>query len=91
MVNGVEIPLTLTPAPIAFICEIVRFAVPVLVMVTTCDFDCPFTKLPKLMLAGDRLTPGCTPVPERLRPGAAPGALLATATVPPATPVLVGA
>ena len=43
------------------------------------------------MLAGETLIAGCTPVPERAKPGAAPGASLEIPTVPPTNPVAVGA
>ena len=91
IVIGAVSPVMVTPAPVALSCVIFRLAVPVLVITTGCDFDCPFIKLPKLMLAGETLIPACTPVPERLRPGAAPGASLLMPTVPPTNPVAVGA
>lgn len=91
IVSGVVTPLTLTPAAVEPSCEMVRFAVPVLVMVTGCVFDCPSTRLPKVMLAGEMLIAGCTPVPESANPGAVPGASLVIPTVPPTTPVAVGA
>ena len=75
------------PAPLELSCDMVRFAVPVFVTVTVCDFVCPSTRLPKLRLAGETLIPGCTPVPDKLKPGAAPGASLTSATVPPALAV----
>ena len=91
IVSGVVTPLTLTPVAVDPSCEMVRFAVPVLVIVTGCVFDCPSTRLPKLMLAGETLIAGCTPVPDSANPGATPGASLLIATVPPTTPVAVGA
>lgn len=91
IVNGVATPFTLTPDPVEPNCVTVRLAVPVFVIVTGCDFDWPSTKLPKLMLAGETLIPGCTPVPDSATPGAAPGASLVIPTVPPTIPVAVGA
>ena len=91
MVSGVVIPLTVKPVPVALICEIFRSAVPVLVMVTAWDLDWPSTRLPKLILAGETLMAGWTPVPVMARPGATPGASLAMPTVPPRSPVVVGA
>ena len=90
IVRGAVSPVMVTPAPVALSCEIFRLPVPVFVITTGCDFDCPFIKLPKLMLAGETLIPACTPVPERLSPGAAPGASLLMPTVPPTNPVVVG-
>ena len=58
IVSGVVIPLTVMPVPVAVICEIFRSAVPVLVMVTDCDFDWPSIRLPKLTLAGETLMAG---------------------------------
>lgn len=58
MVSGVVIPLTVMPVPVAVSCEIFRSAVPVLVMVTDCDFDWPSIRLPKLRLAGETLMAG---------------------------------
>ena len=91
MVNGVVIPLTVMPVPVADICEIFRSAVPVLVMLTDWDLDWPSIRLPKLMLAGETLMAGWTPVPVMAKPGAVPGASLAIPTVPPRSPVDAGA
>lgn len=91
IVNGIVAPLTLMPAPVEPNCVTVKLAVPVFVIVTGCDLDWPSTRLPKLMLTGETLIPGCTPVPDSANPGATPGASLVMPTVPPTIPVAVGA
>lgn len=91
MVSGRLMPVTVRPEPLALTWETVKAAEPLLVIVTDLEADWPSKTLPKLRLAGETLMPGCTPVPVRLNPGAAPGASLVMATVPPTWPVAVGA
>lgn len=67
-------PLPLNPVPVIVTCEMVAFALPGLVMVTSCVPLLPTVTLPKLTLAGLALTwpvffalplpPRCTPCGE---------------------------
>jgi hypothetical protein len=62
-VAGVARPLTLKAAPETARSAIVRAAVPVFVIVITCDLVWPSTMLPKLKEAGEIERPGAAAVP----------------------------
>jgi len=91
IVSGVESPLLLNPLPVSVAWLIVRFAVPVFVRVTLCDFVWPSTTLPKLMLAGEMLNPACVPAPDSARAVGEPCASLRMDTLPLAAPADPGA
>ena len=62
-VAGVVSPLTLYPAPLTTNPWMVSDADPLLVMLNTCDFVWPLTRLPKLNVVGDTFSPACAPLP----------------------------
>jgi len=90
-VAGSAKPLTLNPAPLAVICEIVKVLVPLLVMVNACDAVWPLATLPKLKLAGETPNPACAPVPFSTMVAGELAASLTTESDPLALPATVGA
>jgi hypothetical protein len=74
-------------------CEIVTFAVPLLVSVTLLELVIPALTLPKLKLVGfaDTVTVPATPVPLRATVEGDPAALLEIVTLPGKLPAVVGA
>jgi len=62
-VMGSANPLKLKPAPVTVACETVKFAVPLFLSCTVCEFVFPVTTEPKLALVGVRLNPACACVP----------------------------
>ena len=91
IVAGVFSPLALKPAPETVNCDTVRLAVPVFVIVKTCDLVWPSTTLPKLKVAGETLSPAAAPVPVKLIVSGDPCASLLTVIVPTALPAAAGA
>lgn len=75
-VNGRARPEVLKPAPEIFAAAIVTGTVPELPTKTVCVLATPVTALPKLILAGDRLSADCVIVPERLTLVTPPWALI---------------
>lgn len=90
-VNGVEMPLTLNPAPVTATCETVTEVPPVLVIFSETDGSPPMVTLPKPMLVGLGVSaPSAVPVPET--PIVREGFVLLEemVTVPLCAPVVVG-
>jgi hypothetical protein len=90
-VSGVVSPLVLKPLPVRVAWEIVRLAFPLFVILTVWELVMPTTTLPKLMLVGNRLSPGCRPVPDSARVVGEPCASLTMDTLPLAAPADPGA
>ena len=93
-VSGSVIPLPLNPVPEVEICEIVRLALPLLLIVTDCVPELPTVTLPKLRLTG--LTVSCAtgaaaPVPLSEISVGLLEALLVKVICPEALPTAVGA
>jgi hypothetical protein len=90
-VNGVEIPLTPTPAPLV-LADVTEMLCPhVFLIVTNCEPICPIVTLPKAMLLGPATScPPVAPVPARLTTCGFCGALSVNDTVPVRTPTAVG-
>ena len=88
-----EIPLALTSFALTFTCDIVTFALPLLVIVTLLELELPLFTLPKLTLLGlgDIVTDAANPVPLTLTTFGELGALLAMLTLPLRVPAVVGA
>jgi hypothetical protein len=89
-VIGSAKPLKLKPAPVTVACETVKFAVPLFLSCTVCEFAFPVTTEPKLALAGVRLNPACTCVPVTAATAFTPS-LFVTVTLPLVVPPVVGA
>jgi hypothetical protein len=86
-VTGVLPPVTVYPAPLAAICEIVTFALPVFVIVTFCEAEVVLVvTLPKLRLVGLILSVKVVAIPDPLSATEVGevGALL-TIVIPPVT------
>lgn len=65
-VIGSARPEELKPAPEILAAEIVTGTVPGLAICTVCVLATPVTALPKLIFAGDRVSPDCDTVPDTL-------------------------
>jgi hypothetical protein len=93
-VTGVLPPVTVYPAPLTVICEIVTFTFPVFVMVTVCEAEVvPVVTLPKIRFVGLILSVKVAAIPDPLRMTEVGevGALL-TMVIPPVTaPIDAGA
>src|SRR5215472_490801 len=92
-VTGVPPPVTVKPAPVTLTCDIVTFALPVFVIVTSCAGEAvPVATFPKLRLLGLMLTVRLAAIPEpsRATEVGEVGALLTMETLPDAVPTLVG-
>lgn len=85
------IPLTLNPEPVAEACVIVTLDPPELVKVSDAVWLVPDWTFPKLTLAGLAVSdPAVTPVPESEMDREAFDALLVTARLPLAAPLVCG-
>jgi hypothetical protein len=83
-------PVKVNPAPVTVACETVKFAVPLFLICTVCEFVFPITTEPKLADDGVRLNPACTCVPVTAASAFTPS-LLVTVTLPAVAPAAVGA
>ena len=92
-VTGVVTPLVVTSLALTVTCEIVTFAVPLLVSVTLLELVVPALTLPKARLVGfaDSNTVPAVPLPLSATVRGDPGALLAIVIVPGKLPTVVGA
>jgi len=92
-VSGVVTPLVVMSFALTVTCEIVTFALPLLVSVTLLELVIPALTLPKLKLVGfaDTATVPATPVPLRATMEGDPAALLEIVTLPGKLPAVVGA
>jgi len=92
-VNGTVMPDPLMPAPEVVICEMVRFALPVLVIVIDCAPLLPTVMLPKFALLGavSCATGAATPEPLRETAVGLFEALLTNEICPEPPPAVVGA
>ena len=92
-VTGVLPPVTVKPAPLTLIWEIVTLELPVLVMVTFCVAEVvPVRTLPKARLVGLMPSVSVAAMPDPLSPTEVGdvGALLRMETLPDAAPTAVG-
>ena len=92
-VSGVVTPLVVTSFALTVTCEIVTFAVPLLVSVTLLELVVPALTLPKARLVGfaDSDTVPAVPLPLSATVRGEPGALLVIVIVPGKLPTVVGA
>ena len=88
---GVVNPPTLKPVPATELWVMVRFAVPLLLIVSAWLLVTPTVTLPKPMLAGITAICGCTPLPLSEIVEGELVALLTTLRLPTALPAVVGA
>jgi hypothetical protein len=88
-VSGSTSPLKLNPVPVTIACETVKFAVPLFLICTVCEFVSPVTTEPKFALVGVTLKAACTPVPVTAATVLTP-LLFVTVKLPVAAPLVVG-
>jgi hypothetical protein len=91
--NGVATPEVCTSVALTLTCEIVRLALPLLVMVTLLVVELPAAMFPKLKAVGVAVmvTVAARPVPLRATVAGEFPALLAMLTAPFRVPAVVGA
>jgi len=91
-VIGVPAPVTLNPAPLSLICEMVTFAFPESVKVTFCVADDPVFTFPNVMFVVLKVSAcvATAPVPLSAIAAGEFGALLTMLTLPMAGPAAAG-